>query len=117
MISSISNNLSALNAYGNGLAVKANNVANMDSENFKKSRAVYSEDENGGVKTEIQKVDQDNIFPAAASAADTSEAQPSNVDLSEEIPGMMIDQRGFEANLKAIQTKDEMLGSVIDLIV
>ena len=116
MISSISNNLSALKAYGTGLAVKANNIANADSENFKKSRAIYSEGENGGVKTEIQKIDTENVLPAGNTDASTSEAQPSNVDLTEEIPGMVIDQRGFEANLKAIKTREEMLGSVLDII-
>ncbi|MBN2418316.1 MAG: hypothetical protein JXL81_02945 [Deltaproteobacteria bacterium] len=116
MISSISNNISALKAYGTGLAVKANNIANADSENFKKSRAIYSEAENGGVKTDIQKVDPENVFPSGNPEAASSMAQPSNVDLTEEIPGMVIDQRGFEANLKAIKTKEEMLGSVLDII-
>jgi flagellar hook protein FlgE len=116
MISSISNNLTALNAYGTGLAVKANNIANTDSENFKKNRAVYSEGENGGVKTDIQKVDPDNVVPTATSQASPAEAQPSNVDLTEEIPGMIVDQRGFEANLKAIKTREEMLGTVLDII-
>ena len=116
MISSISNNLSALKAFGTGLAVKANNIANSDSENFKKSRAINTEGENGEVKTEIRKVDPDNELPSINSRDNVSESQPSNVDLTEEIPGMIVDQRGFEANLKAIKTKEEMLGSVLDII-
>ncbi len=116
MISSISNNLSALKAYGTGLSVKSNNIANADSENFKKSRAIYTEGENGEVKTEIRKVDPDNDLPSINTEENTPEAQPSNVDLTEEIPGMIIDQRGFEANLKAIKTKEEMLGSILDII-
>lgn len=117
MISSISNNLSALRAYGIGLGVKANNIANSDSENFKKSRAIYTEGENGEVKAEISKVGPENEISSINTENNTSEAQPSNVDLTEEIPGMIIDQRGFEANLKAIKTKDEMLGTVLDIIV
>ena len=116
MISSISNNLSALKAYGTGLAVKANNIANTDSENLKKSRAIDSEGVNGGVKTEVQKVDPDNVFPSGTSETNTIEAQPSNVDLTEDIPGMIIDQRGFEANLTVIKTREEMLGTVLDII-
>ena len=116
MISSINNNISALTAFGTGLGVKANNIANLESENFKKSRAIYSEGENGDVKTEIRKVDPDNEVPSVNSAENSSEPQPSNVDLTEEIPGMITDQRGFEANLKAIKTRDEMLGSVLDII-
>ncbi|MGD9158738.1 MAG: flagellar basal body rod C-terminal domain-containing protein [Desulfobacteraceae bacterium] len=117
MISSISNNLSALKAFGTGLAVKSNNIANSESENFKKSRAIYSEGENGEVKTEIRKVDPDNELASVNTEENTSEeAQPSNVDLTEEIPGTITDQRGFEANLKVIKTREEMLGSVLDII-
>ncbi len=39
----------------------------------------------------------------------------SNVDLVEEITGMLEGQRGFELNLKTIQTGDEMLGALLDL--
>lgn len=116
MISSIGSNLSALKAFGTGLSVKANNIANSNSENFKKSRAINTEGENGGVKTEIRKVDPDNELPGINSENNTTEAQPSNVDLTEEIPGMIIDQRGFQANLLAIKTREEMLGSVLDII-
>lgn len=116
MISSISNNLSALKAYGTGLAVKSNNIANADSENFKKSRAIYSEGENGDVKTEIRKVDPDNNIPSINTQDNTTEPQPSNVDLTEEIPGTIVDQRGFEANLTVIKTREEMLGTVLDII-
>jgi len=116
MISSIGNNLSALKAFGTGLGVKANNIANSDSENFKKSRAIYSEGKTGEVKTEIREVDSKNEFSSINSRDNNSEAHPSNVDLTEEIPGMIIDQRGFEANLKAIKTREEMLGSVLNII-
>ena len=116
MISSISNNLSALKAFGTGLAVKSNNIANSESENYKKSRAIHTEGENGDVKTEIRKVDPENELPGINPEDNTAETQPSNVDLTEEIPGMIVDQRGFEANLKVIKTRDEMLGTVLDII-
>ncbi len=116
MISSIGNSISALNAFGTGISVKANNIANSNSENFKKSRAVYVEGENGEVKTEIRKVGQESELPSLTATDANTEPQPSNVDLAEEIPGMIVDQRGFEANLAVIKTKDEMLGSVLDII-
>ncbi|MBN1905642.1 MAG: flagellar biosynthesis protein FlgC [Deltaproteobacteria bacterium] len=116
MISSIGNTISALNAYGTGLNVKANNIANADSENFKKSRAVYVEGENGDVIAEISKVGLESELLSFSGAEAVTEAQPSNVELAEEIPGMMIDQKGFEANLSVIKTKDEMLGSILDII-
>jgi flagellar hook protein FlgE len=29
---------------------------------------------------------------------------------------MMIDQKGFEANLSVIKTKDQMMGAILDII-
>jgi flagellar hook protein FlgE len=116
MISSIGNTISALNAYGTGINVKANNIANANSEDYKKSRAVYVEGENGDVKTEISKVGLESALSGLSGTSATAEPQPSNVELAEEIPGMMIDQKGFEANLSVIKTRDEMLGTVLDII-
>ena len=39
----------------------------------------------------------------------------SNVDLVNEMVNQIVDHRAFEANLKPIQTADEMLGTVLDL--
>ena len=39
----------------------------------------------------------------------------SNVDLAREITGTLPLQRGYEANLKVIQTEDEMLGNLLDI--
>jgi flagellar hook-associated protein FlgK len=36
--------------------------------------------------------------------------------LEEEIPQMMVTQRTYEANLKVLQTQNEMLGSVLDIM-
>jgi flagellar basal-body rod protein FlgC len=116
MISAIGNTISALSAYATGLNVKANNIANADSDNFKKSRAIYAEGENGGVIAEISKVGLETELLAPSGAEAVTEALPSNVDLAEELPGMMIDQKGFEANLSVIKTKDQMLGTILDII-
>jgi len=40
----------------------------------------------------------------------------SNVDMAREITGTIPLQRGYEANLKVIQTEDEMLGSLLDIM-
>jgi len=39
----------------------------------------------------------------------------SNVDLGEEAVNQIIGQRGFEANLQALNTADDMLGSLLDI--
>ncbi len=40
----------------------------------------------------------------------------SSVSLPEEMVGMMVAQRGFEANLPVIRAADEMLGTLIDIL-
>jgi flagellar hook protein FlgE len=42
--------------------------------------------------------------------------ETSNVDLAEEIPNLMVTKRAYQANLKTIETQDEMLGSLLDTI-
>jgi flagellar hook-basal body protein len=41
--------------------------------------------------------------------------QTSGTDLAREMVEQIISQRGFEANVKTIQTVDQMLGSILDL--
>ncbi len=41
--------------------------------------------------------------------------EKSNVDLTEEMPQMLINRRMYQANIKAIQIQDEMLGSLLDI--
>jgi len=41
--------------------------------------------------------------------------EKSNVDIAEEIPQSMVNQRSFEANIKMVQAADEMIGSLLDI--
>jgi flagellar hook protein FlgE len=42
--------------------------------------------------------------------------ETSNVDLAEELPQMIVSQRGYEANIKALETQEEVLKSTIDIL-
>jgi len=42
--------------------------------------------------------------------------QASGTDIAREMAGLVNDQRYFEANLKTVQTEDEMLGSILDVV-
>ena len=43
--------------------------------------------------------------------------ETSNVDLAEEFPQMMIAQRGYEANIKALKAQSDVLKSLLDITV
>ena len=116
MISSINSSISALKAFGKKMGVTANNVANLESENFKKSRAVLTEGAQKEVRVEIEKIETSGPIVSEIKDGKVVEKELSNVDLVEEIPQSIIAQRSFEANLKSIQTQEETLDSLFDII-
>ena len=112
----MSSTISALKAYGIKMGVTANNVANVESEAFKKSRAVLREGRQGGVEVDIERIDTPGPIITEIEKGEVVKKELSNVDLAEEIPQSIVAQRSYEANLKTIQTQDEILESVIDII-
>ena len=116
MFYAVSNSISALNAHGVKIGVTANNVANVNTEEFKKSRAVLEEGVNGHVTVEISRVDTPGPIVTEIEDGERVEKELSNVDLAEEITQTIPTQRGYEANLAMIKTRDEMLDHIIDII-
>ncbi len=107
--------LSALKAFGKKLDVTSNNIANVNTDGFKKTRAVL-EDANPGVRVTLSRVNTPgDLIPVVAGSAGPKES--SNVDLPEEIVDLAISKNGFQANLKTIQAEEEMLGSLFDILV
>lgn len=110
----IGNNISALSAFGTQMNVTANNVANVNTDGFKRSRTTLEEGQNGSVTPNIEKIDTPGaVVQEGFGNAETREL--SNVDLAQEITSTIPTQRGYEANLKMAQTMDDMLGKVIDM--
>lgn len=116
MVAAIQNSLSALSAFNKKIRVTADNVANVNTNGFKKSRAVLSEGENGGVKVNINKVNTPG-YPTKQLNGDTVvDTETSNVDLSEEFGENIVTQNSYNANLKVVKTQDDMMGSLLDII-
>ncbi len=113
MVSSIYNSAQAIQAFGTGTAVTANNVANVESDDFKSSRAVMNEGDNSGVKVSLSRnSSQGPLVPQD----DGSTKELSNTDLATEFTNMIHFQSGYDANIKAVQAADEMKGTVISMI-
>ena len=115
MISSIYSSISALFGFQTKVASTANNVANIDTDGYKKTRVTLHEGQTQGVSVNIQQVDE----PGPMVYEQTNEGQvlveKSNVDLTEELPNLMLAKRFYQANLKVLKTEDEMLGSLLDI--
>ena len=116
MISSVNSSVSALNAYKTKMEVTAHNVANVNSEAFKKSKATLKEGANGEVQVEIDRVDTPGHRYQEIQGDQLVEKESSNVNLEDEIPSMIVTRNAYEANLKTLQTHNEMLGSLLDII-
>lgn len=115
MISAVQAALSGLQAYQTKLANNANNIANANSEGFKKSRVVLEDQQPQGVTATVEKVDT----PGAQVQQQTSDGydivELSNVDLGEELTEQMVSHHSFSANLKTLQVADEMVENLIDI--
>ena len=116
MISALNSTVSALRAFVTKLGVTADNIANVNTDGFKKNRATLQEDQNGGVRVEIRRDNSPGFRYDAVENGEKVEKETSNVDLTEEIPELMMTKRAYQANLKTIETQDEMLGSLLDTI-
>jgi flagellar hook protein FlgE len=116
MISPLNSTVSALQAYNSQMEVTSNNIANVNTEGFKKSKATLQEGANGGVQVDVKRVDTPGHRFQALEGDQRVEKETSNVDLSEEVPQMMVTQHAYQANMKVIQTQDEMLGNLLNIV-
>jgi flagellar basal-body rod protein FlgC len=87
---------SALSAYGIRQAVTANNLANVNTEDFKASKTVMQEQKSGGVTASVSK------------GNDT-------VEISKEATDMMITSNGFKANVATLKTAEEMTKELLKI--
>ena len=115
MIPSVNSTISALQAYTTKLGVTADNIANLNTDEFKKSRATLKEGINGDVQVDINRVNTPGRSYQKLEGDQLVEKEGSNVSLEEEVPEMMVTQRTYEANLKVLQTQNKMLGTLLDI--
>lgn len=98
----VSNNVSSIMAHQTMMNTNANNVANVNTDGFKPSDTRMSDDGNS--------VSAHNV------KADDNGSTKSQTDLAKEIPDQIIAQDAVAANVSAIKTQDQMLGSLLDII-
>lgn len=116
MVHSVGNTLTALSAYRKKMNVIANNVANVLTDEFKKGRVTLSENQSGGVSTTIDQVDAPGIPKDSIRDDQIVQVESSNVDLAEELTEMIPTKSAYSANLKALRTQNDMLGSLLDIM-
>ena len=115
MIGTIYSALSGLTAFSTQIDVTAHNVANVNTNGFKKSRTELVTVETGGVLPVIQKNQSAGPFILNNTGYGPAQLELSNVDLGEEAVNQILAQRGFEANISTLKTVDDMLGTILDI--
>ncbi len=116
MINALNASISGVTAFRQRLDVTANNIANVDTDGFKKQAALFSEGDNGGVKVRVDQVEDPGYPKETVVDGELVKTESSNVDLVAELTEMIPTQAGYDANLKVIQTEDEMVGALLDTL-
>ena len=115
MISAYQSGLSALQAFGTKIQSNSNNIANANTEGFKKTRVTLAESVPQGVQANVEKINTPGTTVSQETGAATDLVELSNVELSSEIPEMNLNSRFYQANLKTIETVNDMTGTLLDL--
>jgi len=97
----ITNNIASLQANQTFLNTTANNVANVNTDGF--------------VPQETNITTTANTPNAITTTADNNGSPTSQTDLEKEIPNQIVATGVAGANVTAIQTQDEMLGTLLDI--
>lgn len=116
----------ALSAFGVGTQVIAHNLANVLTDGFKSSRALYYDlppYSGVGVTTQRLAAPDGPLIPAqglppnprSSPLTPAGFVEGSNTDIAMEMVGLIVTSRAYQANAKVVPTVDEMLGTVINL--
>jgi flagellar basal-body rod protein FlgC len=100
--------VSSILALEKKLDVTANNIANVNTDEFKKSRAIFQTGDLPGVSVTITKVDTPGTIQPNG-------LESSNVFLAEEFVNLITTQHSYTANVRVIETEAEMQGHILDV--
>lgn len=133
MIDGFGTPLGALDAFGTSMAVTANNVANMNTDEFRASDVrlqtgpagqdgreqgvevaeIRQSTTHGPVRLDLRRI----LHEDGSVSVETSAIEGSNTDVANEMVDMLTDQRAFEANAAVVRARDEMTGILVDRFV
>ncbi|HUV51143.1 MAG TPA: flagellar basal body rod C-terminal domain-containing protein [Anaerolineae bacterium] len=100
--------VSSILALEKKLDVTANNIANVNTDEFKKSRAIFQTGDSTGVSVTITKIDTPGTIQPNG-------LESSNVFLEEEFVNLITTQHSNTANVQVIKTEAEMQEHLLDV--
>jgi flagellar basal-body rod protein FlgC len=115
MINGLDRNLAALQALDRKLKIAANNVANVNIRGYKKQQARAESTHLSGIAPNLSNPTVPSGQAAHQAGDAPTEHPPSDVNLGDEMTHMALGQQAYKANLKTMQARDEILGSLLDI--
>ena len=116
MISGIANSISGLAVSQTRLNTTSHNVANANTDGFKKHRASSQESLAGGVQVSVEQVNKPGPISFKETEHGLAPVEQSNVELGEELVDLTANRRFFEGNLQAVNVQNETLGKFLDIL-
>ncbi len=105
--------ISALRSALKKVDVTSSNVANINTDGYKKYRSTFVESRNGGVDIKIEKT----TTPGPVRTTSEGELrEASNVEYPEEMVELILARHMISTNLAVIETTDEMIKRAIEVL-
>ena len=110
--------IAGINAFFKKMDVSANNVANINTDNYKRRVAHVSQDKNGLPETKIT-IDKTSGLekPRKPGEPEGPPREMSNVNYAEEAVSMIEAQIGVKANVKSLHIAGKTFASLVDIFV
>ncbi len=112
MVNAVGSALAGLSVHSTKVGTAAHNMANINTDEFKKDRVTIHSNEVGQPEANIEIVDT----PGYKIKGPEGEVETSNVDLAEEAVNLKLGKTGYEANLKVLQAEQDIWKSVLDIM-
>ena len=116
IISAMNNSLGAMNAFSTGVHGSAYNLANVNTAGFNPVAVHYT---SGPVSASGMEMGVRPVVSRPTSSIKETEHvfQPSRTDVAREMVNLTVNEDSFAANAQVIRTSDEMLGTLVDMII
>ncbi len=115
MISAYQAALSGLQAFSTRLQSDGNNIANANTNGFKKTMVTNTSISPQGVKAQVTTVSNPGPQVFLETSAGMKQVELSNVDPAKELVDMNLNSMMYKANLKTIETVDDMTGTLLKI--
>lgn len=115
MISALQSAMSGMQALSKKIQSNSNNIANSNTEGYKRTQVNLATMDPNGVKAVVTKSHNSGPMVYEENSNGLELIEQSNVDIAREIPDLMLNTTFYQANLKTIQTTDKLLSSMLDI--